>query len=216
MCCLSPSLPPLPPTRLIAPRHERNYHARCEGSSSCAAGSVAEYLLFMTRKMLLRVVLAVFLAHSIRVPAAPLNEYEVKAGYLLNFVEFVEWPPSAFPDARSPVVLGVIGKDPFGAELDKLQDKIVNGRRLQIKRFKGALEFRGEETPGRRQDDLAVKRARKLAELRSCHILFISSSEKNYLPLILKPLKGASVLTVSETEAFVGAGGIIKDRKSVL
>ena len=102
-----------------------------------------------------------------------------------------------------------MGKDPFGAELNKLQGKTVNGRKLEIKRFKGALEFRGEETPGRRQDNLAVKQARKLAELRSCHILFISSSEKNYLPLILKPLKGASVLTVSETEAFVGAGGII-------
>ena len=212
MCCLLPSLPP---SRLIAPQHKRDYHTRCEGSSSCAAVSVAEYLLFMTRKMLLRVVLAVFLAHSIRVPAAPLNEYEVKAGYLLNFVEFVEWPPGAFPDAKSPVVLGVIGKDPFGAELDKLQDKIVNGRKLQIKRFKGALEFRGEETPGRRQHTLALKQSRKLAELKSCHILFVSSSEKSYLPLILKPLKGASILTVGDTEMFVHEGGIVNFLDSV-
>ncbi|PYJ57430.1 MAG: DUF4154 domain-containing protein [Verrucomicrobia bacterium] len=163
----------------------------------------------MSRKSSAWVVLVAFLAHSSRVPATPVSDYETKAGYLLNFVEFVEWPSAAFAGPTSPLVIGVMGKDPFGAELDKLQGKTVNGRKLEIKRFKGALEFRGEETPGRRQDNLAVKQARKLAELRSCHILFISSSEKNYLPLILKPLKGASVLTVSETEAFVGAGGII-------
>src|SRR5438128_5254667 len=96
------------------------------------------------------VVVLAFLAHSSRVRATPLADYETKAGYLLNFVEFIEWPSGAFPEAMSPVILGVIGKDPFGAELDKLKDKVVKGRKLQIKRFRGALEFRGEETPGRR------------------------------------------------------------------
>jgi len=163
----------------------------------------------MSRQILPLVALVACLTHGNRVLATPPGEYETKAGYLLNFVEFVEWPAGAFADAKSPVIIGIVGKDPFGAELDRLQDKVVNGRKLQIKRFKGALEFRGEETPGRRHDDLALKQARKLAELKSCHILFISLSEKNYLPLILKPLKGASVLTVSETELFAHEGGII-------
>jgi len=150
-----------------------------------------------------------FFASANRVPAEPANEYQTKAGYLLNVVEFVEWPAGAFSGANSPIVLGVIGKDPFGAELNKLENRVINGRKLQIKRFKGTLEFRGEETPGRRQDDLALKRARKLAELRSCHILFISASEKDRLPSILKPLKGASTLTVGETEAFARGGGVV-------
>ncbi|PYK99772.1 MAG: DUF4154 domain-containing protein [Verrucomicrobia bacterium] len=163
----------------------------------------------MSPKILPWVAWVACLVHSGRSLATPPGEYETKAGHLLNFVEFVEWPAGAFPDAKSPIVVGVMGKDPFGAELDKLQDKVINGRRLQIKRFKGALEFRGEETPGRRRDDLAVKQGKKLAELKSCHILFISSSERNYLPLILKPLKSASVLTVGETELFLHEGGII-------
>ena len=54
-----------------------------------------------------------------------------------------------------------------------------------------------------------MKQTQKLVELKSCHILFISSSEKKHVPLILKPLKGASVLTVSETEGFAHEGGII-------
>ena len=141
--------------------------------------------------------------------AAPRSKYETKAGYLLNFAEFIEWPAGAFRDAKSPIILGVVGKDPFGAELDKLQGKTVNGRTLKIKRFKGALEFRGEATPGRRQDDLSVKQAKKLAEMKSCHILFITSSEKNFLPQTLKPFRGARVLTVGETDSFAREGGII-------
>jgi hypothetical protein len=163
----------------------------------------------MSRKLLFLVALGAVLADSLRLPASPRGEYETKAGYLLNFVEFIEWPSESFPDTTSPVILGVIGQDPFGVELDKLQDTQISGRKLRIKRFKGALEFRGEETPGRRQDGLALKRAKKIADLRSCHMLFVSSSESNFLPLILKPLKGASVLTVSESEAFAREGGVI-------
>jgi len=141
--------------------------------------------------------------------ATPRSKYETKAGYLLNFAEFIEWPAGAFPDAKSPIILGVVGKDPFGPELDKLKGKTVNGRTMEIKRFKGALEFRGEETPGRRQDDLPAKQAKKLAEMKSCHILFITSSEKNFLQQTLKPFRGASVLTVGETDSFAREGGII-------
>ena len=154
-------------------------------------------------------VLVAFSAQSIQVPATLRNEYEIKAGYLLNFVEFIDWPSGAFPHSRSPIILGILGKDPFGAELEKLQSKVTGGRQLEIKRFKGSLEFRGEETPGRRQDDLVLRKAKKLAELKSCHILFISSSERNYVPLILKPLKGSSVLTVGETQSFAHEGGIV-------
>jgi hypothetical protein len=163
----------------------------------------------MYRILLPLVVLTAFFEGSPGVSAAAPTEYETKAGYLLNFVEFVEWPAEAFQDATSPVIVGVMGKDPFGAELEKLQDKLVNGRKLQIKRFKGALEFRGAEAPGRRQENLTLSQLKKLAELKSCHVLFISSSEKKYLPMVLKPLKTSCVVTVGETPAFVREGGII-------
>src|SRR5882672_5137921 len=124
----------------------------------------------MFRKILASLALVAGLL-QISVSAAALgSKYETKAGYLLNFAEFIEWPAGAFSGAKSPIVLGVVGKDPFGPELDKLQGKTANGRTLAIKRFKGALEFRGEETPGRRQDDLPARQAKKLAEMKSCHI----------------------------------------------
>ena len=42
-----------------------------------------------------------------------------------------------------------------------------------------------------------------------CHILFLSASEKKRLPEILARLRGASVLTVGESESFLQAGGVI-------
>lgn len=135
---------------------------------------------------------------------------ETKTGYLLNFAEFVEWPADAFTDAKAPFVVGVMGKDdPFGAELDKLEGKIVNGRRLEIRRFKGVLEFRGQETPGRRQESLRRRQEQKLEFMKSCHILFVSRAEKKFWSQIFKSLNSASVLTVGETDTFVQEGGMI-------
>jgi len=166
-------------------------------------------MVFMSRRILISLTLGALLLQTNVSAATSRSKYETKAGYLLNFAEFIEWPAGAFSDAKSPIVLGVVGKDPFGVELDKLQGKTVNGRRFEIKRFKGALEFRGEETPGRRQDDLAVKQTKKLAEMKTCHILFITASERNFLPQTLKPFRGASVLTVGETDSFAREGGMI-------
>jgi hypothetical protein len=164
----------------------------------------------MSPKNLTTVTLMAALSLQVSVlPATVRGKYETKAGYLLNFAEFVEWPAGTFASAHSPIILGVVGQDPFGDELDKLRGKNVNGRTLEIKRFKGALEFRGAETPGRRQNDLVSKQARKLAEMKSCHILFITASEKNFLPQLLKPFRGASVLTVGESDSFAREGGII-------
>src|SRR5688572_10217974 len=165
--------------------------------------------LLMCRKILTSLALGAVLWQAIVSAATPRSRYETKAGYLLNFAEFIEWPAGVFADAKSPILLGVVGKDPFGPELDKLQGKTVNGRKMEIKRFKGALEFRGEETPGRRQDDLPSRQAKKLAEMKACHMLFITSSEKNYLTQTLKPFRGTSVLTVGETESFAREGGMI-------
>src|SRR4051812_28059903 len=63
-------------------------------------------------------------------PAA--RESQIKAVFLYNFVRFVDWPPSAFPDAQSPLVIGVLGEDPFGTALDDaIRGESVNGRPLE-------------------------------------------------------------------------------------
>ena len=114
------------------------------------------------------------------------SEYEVKAAFLYNFAKFVEWPPTAFADQSSALVIGVLGDDPFGVDLDRaVEDKTVNGRALVVRRFK------------------------RLEEVTTCHILFVSASESGRLAHVLELLRTSSVLTVDEDDQFVHLGGII-------
>lgn len=56
---------------------------------------------------------------------------------------------------------------------------------------------------------LTIKRLKWGQNLRTCHILFICSSQRKHVPQIIESLKGASVLTVGEMEQFTQQGGII-------
>jgi YfiR/HmsC-like len=117
-------------------------------------------------------------------PAA--GEYQVKAAFLYNFAKFVEWPPSSFSDNAAPLRICVLGHDPFGQELRNIAtEKTVNGRKLQV-------------------DDVV-----DLQLAKSCHILFIASSEKAQLKRIFESLEGSDVLTVGDTEGFAQRGGAI-------
>jgi hypothetical protein len=62
-------------------------------------------------------------------------EYSVKANYLVRFAAFVDWPAGAFADARSPVVICVLGRDPFGQGLDRAAaSQTAYGRALTVRR----------------------------------------------------------------------------------
>jgi hypothetical protein len=111
----------------------------------------------------------------------------VKAAFLFNFSQFVDWPAAAFADDRSPLVIGVLGSDPFGATLDEIvRDETVNGRPLTVRRY---------QSPD---------------QLDSCHILFIDRSQDSRLDAIVAALKGQSVLTVGDFEGFARRGGMIR------
>jgi YfiR/HmsC-like len=117
--------------------------------------------------------------------AAPRSEYEVKAAMLYNFARFVDWPPQFLPEPPAPLVLGVLGPDPFGPILEStLRGVTVNGRPIEVRRFA------------------------TLAELKICHILFISADAKS-LPLVFETLEKSGVLTVGDTEKFARHGGVI-------
>jgi preprotein translocase subunit YajC len=112
------------------------------------------------------------------------SEYQVKAAYLFTFSRFVDWPQTSFMDSEQPLVIGIVGKDPFGSELQDLL-KTVHGRRAVIEHLKWDQE------------------------LSHCHVLFISRSERKHLGAILEKTNRSSVLTVSEIDDFVASGGII-------
>ena len=115
------------------------------------------------------------------------SEYETKAAMLLNFVRFTDWPAEAFMSPEAPFVIGVVGKDPFGAALDKA--------------------FEGKSVKGR---SFVVKRLTTDQNLRSCHLLFIPPTEKRRQREMLDKLRGAPVLTVGETLDFRDHAGVVQ------
>lgn len=133
--------------------------------------------------------LAVCMGGGLRVCAqAPTSlEYEVKGAFLVKFGMFVEWPTNAFSLNKGGVfTIGILGDDPFGASYDEaVKKETVRGRSVQI------------------------KRARQLAELEGCHILFISASESGRLAELLVELAGKGVLTVADEPGFAAQGGMI-------
>ena len=117
---------------------------------------------------------------------APAKEYQVKAVFLYNFAQFVEWPEAAFPETQTPLVIGVLGEDPFGGYLDET--------------------VRGEKVNNR---PLVIERYRRAEEIKICHILFISRTEADRLEKIFAELKG-SILTVGDFEGFTKRGGMMR------
>jgi hypothetical protein len=114
------------------------------------------------------------------------TEYQIKAAFLFNFAKFVQWPQTAFAGETAPFVIGILGENPFHEDLARMiRNKTV------------------DEHP------VLVREIRSPPEATNCHILFVSNSEKNRLPEIIKSLKGASVLTVAEMEHFTENGGMI-------
>jgi hypothetical protein len=124
---------------------------------------------------------------SASTPGFEPREYQIKAVFLFNFAQFVEWPETAFADAHSPLVVAILGENPFGNALDET----IHGERLN----------------GR---SLTVIRSTRVEDILTCHILFVSRSEAGRLDEILSALKGRSILTVSDIEGFSRQGGMIQ------
>ena len=118
---------------------------------------------------------------------AAAKEYQIKAAFLYNFAQFVEWPAEMFPDPQGPLVIGILGQDPFGATLDE----IVQGEKVN-------------------NHPLAVQRFSRPEEIKNCHVLFVSQSEAGRLDKIFASQKNRSVLTVGDFEGFALHGGVIR------
>jgi hypothetical protein len=113
----------------------------------------------------------------------PPAAYEVEAAFLYNFARYVEWP-EAVDDG--PLVVGVLGEDPFGDVLDRT----FAGKTVRNRPFK-------------------IRRLARVEDAARIQILFISQSEEGRLDAVLQTLRGAPVLTVSDIRDFATRGGII-------
>ena len=121
--------------------------------------------------------------------SADVSESYAKAVAIYNFTKLVDWPATAFPAPESPVIICVLGDDPFAAELGQSVDgKKVNGRKLVSKKIKWSKDIR---------------------EFKDCNMLYIASAESAHGDEVIQALKGTPVLTIADFPDFAKHGGII-------
>jgi hypothetical protein len=103
------------------------------------------------------------------------SEYALKAAFLLNFGKFVSWRESDFRNRSAPLVIAVVGRNPFHNYFSQMiAGKSIDGH---------PLVFRLLQSP---------------EAVRNCQILFISQSAQKDAPAISEALRNEDVLTVTE------------------
>lgn len=136
---------------------------------------------------MVKIILSILTLVGVLVPTQPPKEHQVKAVFLYNFTQFVDWPESAFTSSDAPFIIGILGKDPFGAYLDET--------------------VRGER---KNNHPLEVRRYNSVEEAKGCHILYISGYESARLKRTITETKSLRALTVSDLPNFAHQGGMIR------
>ena len=135
--------------------------------------------------------LTVALLATLPLAAAPsgveMEEYRVKALFLYNFTQFVEWPVEAFKDASEPLTICVVAPSPFEAsELER----VLKGKRIDT-------------------HPLATRLIRDGGQWAGCHIVFLSAMSAKKGRTVVIDSKQTGVLTVGEVPGFASGGGVI-------
>jgi hypothetical protein len=134
------------------------------------------------RRFLLMIVA---LAAPLRVWAQPVPEYELKAAFVYNFMQFTEWPPHS-PGHRSTTLnLCVSASSPLSSALYGLNGRTVKGKRV-------AVNFVG-----------------RYDALPDCHVLFLDAADKPRLVQIRKAIADAAVMTISDEAEIIRDGVVI-------
>lgn len=109
----------------------------------------------------------------------------IKSAYLYNFLKYIEFPLNDENQLQSAYKVCVLGKDPFGIALDGVAGRRAKGKQVIIQRLES------------------------IQQIDTCHILYISASEKESLEAIIHATQSKPILTVSDINDFVVKGGMV-------
>jgi hypothetical protein len=133
---------------------------------------------------------------------------KIKAAFLYNFINFVEWPKEKMSDSDEPVIIGVVGMAEATKVFKAIAKKEIKGKKIVVKQF---VNFCGSANKAK-ESKTKDKWNLDIESLKKCHIVFISeckSISKDDTKAIIDALKGTSVLTVGEKAGFLENGGIV-------
>jgi hypothetical protein len=115
-----------------------------------------------------------------------LSEDQIKAGFLLNFLRFVQWPDGTYPTPDAPIIICLVGHYELSTILSgAISGKEVDGRQIRVRLMKPS------------------------EDMRTCSLVFIGAGEERHTAQVLDNLKHTNALTVSEYPAFAKSGGML-------
>lgn len=114
-------------------------------------------------------------------------EYRVKAVFVYNFTQFIDWPADAFENPQDPLIIGVLGPNPFGTSLDEaVTGEKVGNHPIQVRYYK------------------------EVSEINNCHILYINLNQEEEIKRIINALRGRSTVIINDHQEFPRWGGTIR------
>ena len=130
-----------------------------------------------------RIIIFLSFVYSLALPAQEVkNEDQIKAAYLVTFLKYMKIEE----DFSKPIILTVIGENPFDGELKKFDGKRVKGRELKViylDKFK-------DKVP-------------------KSELVYICDSEILSQKVILSLCSKNKTLTIADNEFFLKSGGMI-------
>jgi hypothetical protein len=113
------------------------------------------------------------------------SEYDVKIGFIYNFVNFVTWPAEAFEKSPGELIFCFASDTPSADVLYKLDGKPIKGRKIKVIAFRDS------------------------ACLEESHVIFFATQDKTFIQKVLASIGSRSILTIGEVEGFTRMGGVI-------
>lgn len=149
---------------------------------------------------------ALFVSPAMAADSKQNRERQIKAAFLYNFINFVEWPKEEMPNNDEPIIIGIVGNKDFIKAFEPIKDRKIRGKKIVIKYFKDLNVLK--KSKGKNNS----RQKRTIESLKKCHILMLCSCDsfriENSIEII-KVLKGSPVLIVGESRGFLESGGNI-------
>lgn len=122
----------------------------------------------------------------VRVHAQDVTEVSLKGAFIFNFARFTDWPAESLPPS-AVVSACVVGDRAVGEALSRsISTQRLNGRSIVVSILEPNMP------------------------LPSCHFLYVSGVARPRMAEIVWALHTTPVLTVSDDDAFIKAGGIVQ------
>lgn len=116
------------------------------------------------------------------------REQQVKAAFVYNFMQFVEWPAQAFDNPQAPIIVASVDGADYGEALEgALAGKAVNQHPIIVRRYPSVDKVEA-----------------------GCHVLVLASDDGAAIAAARAKLGGAPVLLVGEGPGFCAHGGLIR------